>query len=253
MNRNDAGLTAADRSGDIGQKARPIGGDELIREMRPHAFWAETAQVDVEVAIDRHELADFDTGGEAAVAQPVGRLETGRVVVAGDIEPAQSLPVTGSGGRGGVEGGEVIGRECRDHRQLGQDRFEREHRLDALAGDEDPRLRGGRLVCAETHAIAEQVAESAARVGDRRLVGPISIEPGALDAGDPAAGIGDGGKQCRPRFERCLIGFAVPDPRMKAQRDPIEASGNAAGTQIGFGLCTGDRTAGGEQTAGSIR
>ena len=57
--------------------------------MYPHTVGAETAQVEVEVAIDRHELADFDTGGGAAVAQPVGSLETGRVVVAGDIETAQ--------------------------------------------------------------------------------------------------------------------------------------------------------------------
>ena len=57
--------------------------------MRPHALGAETAEIEVEVAIDRHELADFDPGGEAAFVQPFRRLETGRVVVAGDIETEQ--------------------------------------------------------------------------------------------------------------------------------------------------------------------
>jgi hypothetical protein len=73
----------------IGQKARPVGRDELIREMGPHTLGAETGEVEVEVAMDRHELADFDTGGEAAFSQPVGGLETGDVVVAGDIEAEQ--------------------------------------------------------------------------------------------------------------------------------------------------------------------
>ena len=82
----------------IGQKSRSVGGDELVREMRPHAVGAETAQVEIEVAINRHEFADFDAGGDAAFAQPVGGLETGGVVVAGDIEAAQSR------GRGQVEG-----------------------------------------------------------------------------------------------------------------------------------------------------
>ncbi len=53
--------------------------------MSPHTFRAETPQLDVVVARERHELADFDSGGAAAVALPVGILETGLVVVAGDL------------------------------------------------------------------------------------------------------------------------------------------------------------------------
>ena len=127
--------------------------------------------------MDRHEFAGFDAGGDAAFAQPLRRPETGRVVVARDIEAAQHR------GRGQVEGGEVVGRECRDHRQRRQHRFERQHGLHTFAGGEDPRLREGRLGSTEANAIAEQVAERAARIGKRRLVGPPSIKPGALDAG----------------------------------------------------------------------
>ena len=79
--------------------------------MRQHAVGAETAQVEVEVAVDRHELVDFDTGGDAVFAQPFRRPETGRVVVAGDIEAAQCR------GRGQVEGGEMVGGQCRYDRQ----------------------------------------------------------------------------------------------------------------------------------------
>ena len=70
----------------IRQKARPVGGDELISDKCSHDASAQTAEIEVEVAMDRHEFADFDTGGDAAFAQPLRRPETGRIVVAGDIE-----------------------------------------------------------------------------------------------------------------------------------------------------------------------
>ena len=79
--------------------------------MGPHALGAETAEVEVEVVIDRHEFADFDAGGDDAFVQPLRRPETGRVVVARDIEAAQHP------GRGQIEGGEVVGREPGNDRQ----------------------------------------------------------------------------------------------------------------------------------------
>jgi hypothetical protein len=45
------------------------------------------------------------------------------------------------------------------------------------------------------------MAERPARIGKRRLVGTRAIEPGAMNAGDPAAGIGDGGN----RRARCAM------------------------------------------------
>ena len=148
----------------------PVGGDELIREMCPHALGAQTAEVEVEVAMDRHELADFDAGGDAAFAQPLFRPETGRVVVAGDIEAAQRR------GRGQIEGGEVIGREPGNDRHQGQHRFERQHGLDAFAGGEDvPRLRvvsreiseelGGCLVAEASQTGAIVVGDEGVEVG----------------------------------------------------------------------------------------
>ena len=96
-----------DRGGDR-PETRQVGRDELVREMREQAVGAETAEIEVEVAMDGHELADIEAGGCRSRSR-FGRFETGRVVVAGDIETAQ--------GRGQVEGGEMVGREPGDHRQ----------------------------------------------------------------------------------------------------------------------------------------
>ena len=38
---------------------------------------------------------------------------------------------------------------------------------------------------AEADAVAEQMAERPARIGERRLAATGGIEPGAMDAGDP--------------------------------------------------------------------
>ena len=83
-------------------------------------------------------------------------------------------------------------------RQQRQHGFEREHGLDAFAGGEDPVARG--RLDAEAHAIAEQMAERAARIGERRLGRAGAIEPGALDAGDGAVEVGDRGEQRRPEL-----------------------------------------------------
>ena len=148
-----------------------------------------------------------------------------------------------SGGRGEIERGEVAGRERGDRRQRRQHRFEGEHRLDAFAG----RDRIG--PSAKAHAIAEETTEGTARIDNRRFLRILAIEPSALDAGDPAAGVGDGGKQRRPGFARCSLGLAVPDARMKAESHPIETPGDAAGVQIGLGLGATNRPPGAEQAA----
>ena len=152
------GLTARIGAACIGQKACPVGGDELIRETCPHALGAETAEIEVEVAVNRHELADFDAGGDAAFVQPFRRPETGRVVVAGDIEPAQSR------GRGEVEGGEVVGRERRQSSAMtGSTDLSA-----SMVSTPSPAARMS-AACAEAHAIAKQMAEGAARIGEWRL------------------------------------------------------------------------------------
>ena len=57
--------------------------------MREQRGGAEGAEIDVEVLVHRHEVADIDAGGLSAFAQPFRRMTTGRVVVARDIEAAQ--------------------------------------------------------------------------------------------------------------------------------------------------------------------
>ena len=60
---------------------------------------------------------------------------------------------------------------------------------------------------------------------------------------------GDGGKQCRPEFERRVARLAVIDRRVVAQSGPVERCGDAAGAQIGLGRRAGDRAAGMKQAA----
>jgi hypothetical protein len=67
--------------------------------MREHAGGAELTKIEVEITIDRHELADLDADGDAALVQAVRRFETGRVIVAGDIKPAQPAPGLNRGDR----------------------------------------------------------------------------------------------------------------------------------------------------------
>ena len=57
-----------------------------------------------------------------------------------------------------IEGGEMVGREGGDHRQVGQHRFEREDGFDAFTGGEHVGS------ATEADAIAEKMAERAARV-----------------------------------------------------------------------------------------
>jgi hypothetical protein len=62
----------------IGRKPRQVGRGELLGEMREHGDRAETAEVEVEVGMDRHEVADIDAGGRAAFVEAGRRFQTGR-------------------------------------------------------------------------------------------------------------------------------------------------------------------------------
>jgi len=196
------------------EEAGDIGRDELTGQMIRQRGGSETTQIGVEVTVHRHEIADFEPGSVAPFVQPLGGITAGRVVVARGIEAPRG---------GEFKGSEVIGREPGDHWQAGQHRFQREHRLDAFAG-------GNRVSRnAKADPAAEQVAEGAARIGDRGFGGTGAVEPGALDAGDATGEIADGGEQCGPCFERCPLALAVPDMRMEAQGRPVQSGGDAAG------------------------
>ena len=122
--------------------------------------------------------------------------------------------------------------------------------FDAFAGRHYPRLRGGRLRrIAEADAVAEKMAEGAARIGDRRLGCAGAVEPAALNAGDRTGGIGDRGQQRRPGFARIRLALAIPDGGVETQRRPVEPGGDRTGAQIGFGRSAGDRTTSGKQAA----
>jgi len=91
-----------------------------------------------------------------------------------------------------LEGAEVGRRERRGRRHIGQDAFERQHGFDSLARSHDCVGRP------EADRVAQQVAYRLAWVGDQRLAGTVAPEPGAVNAGDLAGIIRDGGDYRRP-------------------------------------------------------
>jgi hypothetical protein len=105
---------------------------------------------------------DTDVCRAAARLETLGGHVAGGIAIAGDVEPGEH--------RGEVECCEMIGRQRGDHRQAGQHAFERQHGLDAFAGEQYVARTDAR-VTGEAHAVAEQMAERPARIGERRLVG----------------------------------------------------------------------------------
>jgi hypothetical protein len=127
----------------------------------------------------------------------------------------------------------MIGGQRGDHRHTGQHALERKHGLDAFTGEQHPCFCGGRLgggprAGGEAHAVAEQMAERPARIGERRLVGPLAVEPGAVNAGDAAARIGHGSDESRPRLAGRVGVGPIRERGVKAQRRPVEIPADAA-------------------------
>jgi hypothetical protein len=114
------------------EEAQDIGGRELIAEMRSQDAGPKPAQILVEVAPDWNEIAHVDVRRAAPRMQAPGGHPSGGIAVACDIEPREH--------RGEVEGREMIGRQRGDHRHAGQHGFERQHGLDAFAGEQHPRF-----------------------------------------------------------------------------------------------------------------
>ncbi len=77
----------------------------------------------------------------------------------------------------------------------------------------------------------------APRIGERGFAVAVAGEPGALQAGQLAGGIGDDAKKRGPGLARAAIIGTVIACGMKAQRRPVKAGGDAASAQIGFGEC----------------
>ena len=146
--------------------------------MREERGGAEGAEIGVEVLVHRHEVADFDAGGLAAFVQSRCRMTSGRIVVARDIEPAPG----GSEGRAArwlAERAAISGSD-------GSTEASASIVSTPSPAATTPPARGQALPHAEADAVAEETAEGAARIGDRRLRRAGAVEPAALDAGDGA-------------------------------------------------------------------
>src|SRR5262249_6168926 len=61
-----------------GQDMCAVARSQLIGEMPAQAADAETAQIEIEIAVDWYQVADIDAGGGAALMQPVRCPEAGR-------------------------------------------------------------------------------------------------------------------------------------------------------------------------------
>ncbi len=129
----------------------------------------------------------------------------------------------------------------------GKTDFSDKHGLDPLAGEENV------ADAAEADAIAEEMPERPPRIRQRRFLSADPIEPGAVNTGDPAMRIGDGGKQSRPGLAAGIAVAPIPEPGMEAQRHTVERRGDAARAQIGFGMGSLDRNPGAEQPARGFR
>jgi len=96
--------------------------------------------------------------------------------------------------------------------------------------------------------MTEQVAHRLALGLDRRLVGAVRCEPGAMRAGDPAFEIGDGGDHRWPGFGRAMIVGPVVAARMEAEVSGSVQSRNAAIAEIRLYRGAADRLRHGEQS-----
>jgi hypothetical protein len=75
--RGSCGILPAEEAQDIGRR-------ELIAEMRPEDAGPEPAEVFVEIAPDRHEIADVDACRAAPRMQALGGHAAGGIAVAGE-------------------------------------------------------------------------------------------------------------------------------------------------------------------------
>src|SRR4051794_18218994 len=165
----------------------------------------QAAQIVVEVAVHRIEVAHLDDAGRfGSLAQPLRRAGSGGVAVARDVE---TLHATGQ-----LEGGEVVGRKPGHYRHAGQDGPHGEHRLETLARREQMGRRA-----AEADAVAELLTQRAARRPDRGEAASQGVEPRAVDADYGPMHVRDRGEERRPGLAWSLVGDANVAGRVVAQ------------------------------------
>src|SRR5688572_7234638 len=83
--------------------------------------------------------------------------------------------------------------------------------------------------------------------GERRLVRSVAFKPGALDPGDNAVEIGNGGKERRPDLARRVVMGTVVASRVEAQRIEAAHIRDSTIAEVDFGYRPADRLGGGEE------
>ena len=182
-------LSAASGRRGPGQEALGVFRGELRAHPRPQRIGAESRRSALK-SPSRRRQAHSMPASRAFAHRLAAAKPPARVVVAGDVETAKR--------RGQDQGGEVVGRERRDHRQGREDAAERQHGLDALARRQHVVGAPKRTPCPSRWPMARRGVAIGA------LSSRVAGEPGALHAGDRAAEVGDRGDQRRPGLASAL-------------------------------------------------
>src|SRR5581483_4832466 len=135
-------------------------------------------EVIIEVATSRMQGQHYRAASAGTFGQALAGASSGWISIAGDVEAREAWRQD--------ERREVVGGQSCHHRHGRHDRFQREHGLDALAGEQH-------FACfSEADAIAKEMSERLARGADWGLAAPRNIEPSALNASNSALKVRDG-------------------------------------------------------------
>ena len=109
---------------------------------------------------------------------------------------------------------------------------QRQHGFQAFAGEQDRR---GLAYGAEADAVPEKMAHRASRRCDRRFPAAINAKPGAMNAGERARLVGDGGDHSGEFEQTARVDIPMEAAGMKPQREFVVANADAALDEIGLG------------------
>ena len=157
----------------------------------PYGYDRLSADIDIEILGFWRQDAQIDPSRAGSVGKPAFRKITGGVIVAQDVETAQTLREQDSS--------EVRRRKARDHGQGRKQGEQRKHGFDAFA------RRQNVVRLTEPHRMTEEMPQGAACIGQGSFTAAVAGKPGALQAGELAVQGGDGADQSWPALARAAV------------------------------------------------
>ena len=211
---------------------------ETGRKPRGDDIGTEQNEVVVEVAVIGDDDGGGDAGPGAAMGQAPRRPLALVVIVPGDDDAPNAERRR--------EGAEAPGGERRRGADAGHGGDQGQYGLDPLAHEEGD-IGGGTPGPSESYGEAVDPAEGLTGGGDVCLGGSGRIEPGALDAQDPAVVTGDGGDKGGEALDGPAL--AIAQGGMEAQRREA-ATREPPGEEVGLGVGAADGAAPAPQSPG---